>query len=206
MNELPFSSSEFDPFASTGKVRGFRKAPSEPQFSEYALMDSIPDPVPSDWPRHPIHGYPLEPRTIKAQEGTKHALLGHQARIDKEDNHVPGGGPSRFTTAYCIEWGRAQGWKLLDRERFDYRTNRHRDVILGADALFESPKGIIAIQGAGISERANHRRRFEERGGTDRATMAGVGFVYLEFARGTKEPAKREWWARPFGYRESIPE
>ena len=101
----------------------------------------------------------------------------------------------RYTTAAAIAWGRAQGWKLIDRERYDNRLQRHHDLPLGADAMFETPAGIVYVQGAGRYERAPHRARFEERGGTERAERLRVRFVYAEFLRGQAAPVLVEWWS-----------
>lgn len=104
-------------------------------------------------------------------------------------------GHKRFTTQYAIEWGRAQGWKLLDRERFDARTRRHHDLPLGADAMFEATDGVVYVQGAGRHERAEHRRRFEDGGGAARCERLRCSFVYVEFVRESVTPVLREVWA-----------
>ena len=110
----------------------------------------------------------------------------------------------RFTTDACIKWGKSLGWKLLDRERYDYRTKRHHDLLLGADACFEAPPsldglegvtGMVYVQGAGRSERKEHRERFDARGGAARAKNLRVRFVYVEFVRGESSPVVTEWWA-----------
>lgn len=101
----------------------------------------------------------------------------------------------RFTTDYAIKWGKRKGWTLMDRERYDYRTKRHHDLPLGADAMFETDDGIVYVQGAGKSERAAHWRRFEEQGGVERARKLGVAFYYVEFMRGDTTPITEEQWA-----------
>lgn len=101
---------------------------------------------------------------------------------------------TRYTTQYAIDWGRAQGWRLRDRERFDARTRRHHDLMLGADAMFETPDGLVLVQGAGRYERNEHRRRFEECGGADAGARMRVRMVYVEFARGCRVPTLIEWW------------
>ncbi len=104
-------------------------------------------------------------------------------------------GATRFTTQYAIDWAKARGWRLLDRERYDVRTKRHHDLLLGADALFEGPDGMIAIQGAGRYERSEHWERFTRLGGADKARKLHIVFYYLEFERASKEPVVTEEWA-----------
>lgn len=103
-------------------------------------------------------------------------------------------GAKRFSTQYAVEWGRSQGWTLLDRERYDARTKRHHDLWLGADALFEGPNGLILVQAAGQSERTEHLKRFGERGGVPRCQKLNVEFWYVEFKRESKIPTKVERW------------
>ncbi len=104
-------------------------------------------------------------------------------------------GAKRFSTQYAVDWGRAQGWKLLDRERYDARTHRHHDLWLGADALFEDQAGLVLVQGAGRYEKAEHVVRFDRAGGPARAHKLGVRFIYLEFVRESKEPVLQEEWS-----------
>jgi hypothetical protein len=102
----------------------------------------------------------------------------------------------RYTTEYAIKWGRKQGWRLLDRERYDARLKRHHDLILGADAMFDGgERGLVLVQGAGKSERAEHRRRFEAGGGEARCKALHISFVYIEFVREDYAPIKEEHWA-----------
>lgn len=122
------------------------------------------------------------------------ALLGNQRRVNKLKEPKTTG-PSRFTTQYAIDWGKAKGWKVCGRERYDYRTRRHFDLMLGADAMFDAGDRIVLVQGAGKGERAEHRRRFDQAGGEAKARRLGMGFAYLEFDRGEKAPVKEEWWA-----------
>lgn len=122
------------------------------------------------------------------------ALEGHAARVVKQAEST-GTGPKRYSTQACIDWGRQQGWRLLDRERYDVRTKRHHDLFLGADAMFESDEGLVLVQGAGKSERGPHRKRFEDRGGIERCKKLSCRFFYLEFERFTKEPVKLEVWS-----------
>lgn len=100
----------------------------------------------------------------------------------------------KFTTDYAVEWGKSQGWKLVERERYDARTNRHHDLAGGADVRFRDLDGrVIFVQGAGKSERAEHYRRFEDRRHQLR-DFNSPRFIYVEFERGNKTPIKEEEW------------
>lgn len=104
-------------------------------------------------------------------------------------------GVTRFSTQYGVEWGKKQGWKMLDRERYDARTKRHHDLMLGVDALFDTLiAGMAGVQAAGLGERAAHWQRFCERGGVEKARRLGIKIYYLEFARGDRTPRKVEEW------------
>ena len=102
-----------------------------------------------------------------------------------------------FTTQYAIDWAKSNGWKVIDRERYDYRTKRHHDLQLGIDLLVEDPAedGMIGIQAAGQGERAPHYQRFLDRGGPEKAKRRSIRIVYVEFVRGNKKPILEERWA-----------
>lgn len=119
------------------------------------------------------------------------------AEKEAEDRRAAGAtkGATRFSTDYAVAYGRRQGWKLLDRERYDYRLKRHFDTLMGSDAMFEHDGQVILVQAAGKSERKEHYGRFCERGGKETAARRGWRFIYMEFERGSKEPAKMEEWA-----------
>jgi hypothetical protein len=103
---------------------------------------------------------------------------------------------TRFTTDYAVEWGRKQGWKLIERERYDHRTKRHFDLELGVDAIFDNNVDArVGVQGAGKGERAKHRERFEQRGGETKARRRNLHVYYVEFVRGDKTPIVMERWA-----------
>jgi hypothetical protein len=101
---------------------------------------------------------------------------------------------TRFTTNYAIKYGRTQGWKLIERERYDRVAKRHYDLMLGVDALFDTPQGMVGIQGAGKSERKAHYDSFIGRGGPETARRRHIRILYLEFERGDYNPIKEEWW------------
>ena len=72
---------------------------------------------------------------------------------------------SRFTTQAAIDWGRRNGWHLIDRENYDARTKRHRDLMLGTDCLFDDGgTGMVAIQGAGKAREGPPPRALREGG------------------------------------------
>jgi hypothetical protein len=102
-----------------------------------------------------------------------------------------------FTTQYATDWAKSKGWKIIDRERYDYRTKRHHDLQLGIDLLVEDPSedGMIGIQAAGVGERAPHYQRFLDRGGPEKAKRRSIRIVYVEFVRGNKTPVSEERWA-----------
>ena len=109
---------------------------------------------------------------------------------------TPGAKATNFTTGAAIKWGRRQGWKLIERERYNHFTKRHHDCELGTDAIFDDGLfGRVGIQGAGKGERASHYQRFTERGGVDTAKRRALRVLYLEFERGNPEPTKQEWWS-----------
>lgn len=122
------------------------------------------------------------------------ALLGHQERLNRESEPKTKG-PSRYSTQYAVDWGKAQGWKVLDREHYDSRLKRHHDLLLGSDVMFDAGDGVVLVQGAGQGERALHRRRFEDAGGEDKARRLAMRFVYVEFVRGVPSPVREERWA-----------
>ncbi|AIE83514.1 hypothetical protein [Fimbriimonas ginsengisoli] len=106
-----------------------------------------------------------------------------------------GSGATRFTTDYAVRWGRDQGWKLIERERFDHLTKRHHDLEFGVDAMFINPAGgRIGVQGAGKSEKAPHYQRFMDAGGPAKARDRAVTVVYVEFVRGNYTPVLEEKW------------
>lgn len=158
-------------------------APADP----LARLDADGIPIPEHW---------IQEKWEKMPAGWRKAYSdGHFAPKPEpapKKRRVAG---KRFSTDYAIEWGRKQGWKLLDRERYDARLKRHHDLMMGVDALFETPDGMVGVQGAGLSEHKAHYQRFTDRGGVPRAQKLHVRVVYLEFARGDKTPRKVEWWA-----------
>lgn len=103
----------------------------------------------------------------------------------------------RFTTDYAVSWGKSQGWTLIERERFDFRTKRHFDLEGKCDALFEvsSQPGRTGLQAAQPGERGAHWRKFAEWGGPEKAKQRVLKVLYVEFERGTKFPLKIEEWA-----------
>lgn len=102
----------------------------------------------------------------------------------------------RFSTDYAVEWGRKQGWKLIERERYDFRTKRHHDLEGECDAIFDDmTDGRVGVQGAGRGERKVHYERFMAWGGPEKAKRRNLRIFYLEFERGNKTPLSVERWA-----------
>lgn len=158
-------------------------APAEP----VTRFDADGIPIPAHWLPAKWAKLPLSFR-LNYNEGRLPEPEPKKAR-------APRPGATRYTTEYAIAWGRRQGWKLIDRERYDARTKRHHDLMLGVDAMFESPDGLVGVQGAGKSERKPHFQRFEDRGGAERASRLHIRVCYVEFERGNKTPKVVEWWA-----------
>lgn len=122
------------------------------------------------------------------------ALTANVERSEKRES-AKGKGPKRYSTDYAIAWGRKQGWKLIDRERFDFRTKRHYDCELGMDAVFDDGvDGRVGVQGAGRGQERAHRARFDREGGEQAAKRRRMRVVYLEFERGCQTPTKEVWW------------
>lgn len=151
-----------------------------------ARLDADGIPIPDHWVREKWQKLPL---------GFRRNYNEGRAPEPEPKTKTPRPGASRFSTAYAIEWGRKQGWKLIDRERYDARTKRHHDLMLGVDAMFETADGLVGVQGAGRSERKAHYDRFEQRGGVARAGKLHIKVCYVEFERGEKTPKVVEWWA-----------
>ena len=165
----------------------------------FPVVDPDGLPVPAIW------HFAVE-RWMQLPRRTREMMSGHYVReIIKARAAKPK--PSRapvvrYTTDYCIKWGKRQGWTLLARERYDHRTKRHHDLTLGADALFsDGTTSQILVQGAGKSERKAHRDRYLARGGDEKLLSLGWRFVYVEFDRhrGASDPILIEWWGSPPG-------
>lgn len=164
-----------------------------PQASTDYLVDADGLAVPDIWQPRPDKWLRLPLAFRKRQSDQYLARLSASPKPEK--THGPGA--TRFTTDYAIRWGRKQGWKLIERESYDYRTRRHHDCQLGTDAIFEGPNGLIGIQGAGRHERAIHYQRFLDRGGPEKAALRHIQIIYLEFERGNFTPLKEEIWVPP---------
>ena len=145
--------------------------------------------IPAMWRANPERWARL-PLSTRQRSAAGHARREEEAAKPK----VYRPGATRFTTDAAVKWGRKQGWKLVDRENYDARTRHHGDLQLGVDALFDDGNGLIGVQGAGRSERKEHRERFEQRGGEEVARRRHIRIVYVEFVRGNPEPIVKEWW------------
>lgn len=137
-------------------------------------------------------------QVLKAGYGTPEILAKMAAQMEYLQNAIdtksPGKSVTKYTTKYAKEYGKKLGWRLVDAERYDARTKRHHDLMLGMDVLFEGPDGLVAVQAAGKGESAAHRRRFEERGGVGKARKYGIRCLYWVFERGKRTPVKEENW------------
>jgi len=172
-----------DPFLSPGKRPNPRRMSQPSQLPLDLPVERPPHIPPTSWDRFTDE---VRRKFSQLHHAAQAAEAAKEARPARRS-------ATRFTTDYAVEYGRAQGWKLVDREAFDARLNRHHDLPGGADARFRSREGVVFIQGAGVGERSTHRQRFEERR-HQLADFANVTFLYLEFVRGNKTPVKVEEW------------
>lgn len=148
-------------------------------------------PVPPQWV---APGWYKITERMRAERSSEYAA--RLAAVAPKPERQPRAYAPTFTTDYAIKWGRRQGWKLIERERYDWKLKRHHDLELGMDAMFDDGNtGRVGLQGAGRSERAEHYRRFWERGGVEKAQRRAVRVVYVEFVREDREPKLVEWWA-----------
>lgn len=196
--EEPTPELEDDPFAPGGKSpRKSRKA------SDFDDLPELPPDFPIDALLRPqkkgesaFQYNAYRTRAIRLTRIQIRAEQRQKAKLEREALPKEAkGGSTRYSTDYAQKWARTQGWRILDRERYDARTKRHHDLLLGVDLLAEGPEGMIGIQAAGPSERAAHYRRFEERGGPLRAQKLSIRILYVEFERGKSAPIREEWWA-----------
>lgn len=145
-------------------------------------------------------GYPHEKWARMGDVSRKAVLSVHaalnpkppEAKPEKAKREVNWAPP--FSTDCAIAWGKRQGWTLLDRERYNHKTKRHADLQLGMDAMFESPTGLVMVQGAGRHEKREHLDRFMQRGGPEKARRRHLAIYYVEFERGNREPLLVECW------------
>lgn len=152
---------------------------------------------PDHWPNANWQNLPLVVR--KKLAWTEEQIRGQKA----PKSHKARTPATRFTTGAAIKYGQAMGWKLVERETYDYRTKRHHDVRYGMDAIMRDLDGfLVGVQGAGVGERAEHFERFLARtrnaAGVIFPETEHMRFFYWEFKRGQFEPVKFEQW-RPDG-------
>ena len=100
-----------------------------------------------------------------------------------------------YSTQYAVDWGKKQGWKVIDREAYNFLTKRHHDCELGMDVIFDDGKGRVGVQAAGKSERKVHWDRFVKAGGAETAKRRSIRILYFVFERGNKAPLEIEEWA-----------
>lgn len=199
---LPFAPDEiaapadYDPF---GKSRG-RALPSGAEMAAAAIGEPC-DPdgfvIPARWRANSQKWNALalvvRKKWSEAWLEARAMEIAKEAAKKQNANRTPA---TRFTTDYAVAWGRKQGWKLIDRETYDFKNKRHHDLMLGLDCLFDDGKdGMVGVQGAGRSEKTPHYQRFLDRGGVALAQRRGIRVVYVEFERGNNTPVLLEWWA-----------
>jgi hypothetical protein len=181
-----------DPFLSAGKSKRGKQFKGKLVIPDDAVWDSCQLVVP---PFYQANVAAWEKLPLRFREDSSRRFLeDHSKALEPVRKVVSHGGT--FTTQYAVEWGKRQGWKLIDRERYDHLTKRSHDLELGVDAIFDDGvSGRVGVQGAGRSERKVHFDRFMGRGGPSSASRRNIRIVYLEFVRGDKTPVVEEWWA-----------
>jgi hypothetical protein len=101
-----------------------------------------------------------------------------------------------YSTQYAVDWGKKQGWNVIDREAYNFLTKRHHDCELGMDVIFDDGKqGRVGVQAAGKGERKVHWDRFTAAGGVETAKRRAIRILYVVFERGNKTPLDIEEWA-----------
>lgn len=113
----------------------------------------------------------------------------------------------KFTTQYCVNWGKRQckpsglSWHVIDRERWErsYKkgaTAVSHDLMLGLDVLFDDGcPGMKGYQAGTAGQELAHARTFLERGGPAKAAQRFVKVYWIAFERGNPEPVEGpvEW-------------
>lgn len=120
---------------------------------------------------------------------------GDDAFREKYEAAKPADRQKPYSTQYAVDWGKKQGWKVIDREAFNFMTKRHHDCELGMDVIFDDGEGRIGVQAAGKGERKAHYDRFVQRGGVETARRRAIRILYVVFERGNKTPIETEVWA-----------
>lgn len=165
---------------------------SQPDAGSETRMDADGLVIPPNYPESGWNKF-----TYKMREQRSAAYL---AKLDEppKPEKVRRPGYTKFTTGYAAEWGRDQGWKEIDRERWTYHNGRPRshDCELQMDVIFDDlVDGRVGVQGAGKGQRKDHYENFLAKGGPDAARRRNIRIYYVEFVRGNKTPIKVEQWA-----------
>ena len=191
---------EFDPFAAIPDAnRGRGKSPIARASETYARFAPL---VTDDM----IEGYLRKTGYPAGLAGMRDPVKARDAAVAEIAKQMAIGEPKtpgakRFSTEYALLWAKRQGWKILDRERYDARLKRHHDLVAGSDVMALSSEGIVLVQGAGRHERKVHRERYDLNGGDELVRQMRARFAYVEFVSPSlvgekiaKTPALVEWW------------
>ena len=102
-------------------------------------------------------------------------------------------GAKKFSTDYAIAWCKQRGYRYVEREHYVAMGPRkvHVDLAGGSDVYALDGAAPVYVQAAGKGQRAEHRRRFDER---KWQLPPGARFYYLEFVRDSRTPILEEVW------------
>jgi hypothetical protein len=116
-------------------------------------------------------------------------------------------GSTKFTTNAMRAWVKAQGWMVINSERYDYRSGRYADAPWKMDGWYSVRGRIVAVQAGQPGEERDHLRSFVGVYGFDRAAEHFVTILWLEFERSNPEPLRIARWCiagrRASGYSEA---
>lgn len=161
-----------------------------------APLDCDGLPIPTTW-QDAVRNWEKLAYSVRKKWSDEHvAELARKAAEPPPKPKRQGTTGPKFTTQSAVTWyQKGKKWVLLDREHYDHRLKRHHDLQLGLDLLLDDGNGQVGVQAAGVGERAEHWRRFVERGGPEKARRRSIRVIYAEFKRGQREPVKEEIWA-----------
>ena len=179
-----------------------RKPPSEYEAQGWLDKDGLT--IPTQWRARPDNWEQLS--LAMRRERSEKFLADEAKKLEppKPKQKRSGGGKS-FTTRAAKDWGRSKGWKIVEAEsstliktKQGKLVRRTFDAMLGSDVVFDDPggaPGMILVQAGGKGESKPHKKRFDERGGTEACRRRAIrAFYYVEFDRGNPEPTKIETW------------
>lgn len=161
---------------------------AETETVDLGVVDKDGIPVPEFWQAN-VAKWEKQPIGWRRQRSASAQVKAVQKKIVQREP------ASRFTTDYAVRHGRKLGWTLIEREQYDYRTKRHRDLEGQVDAIFDDGEGRVGVQAAGRGERAAHYQRFMDWGGAEKALRRHLRVLYWVFERGNTVPVEMEEWA-----------